>query len=415
MGVDVLDNAVSGAPCAEDKFKNLGARLIQAVAQKTNEIAGDGTTAATVLARALYSEGVKPSTASSSSSPRTLPLPPRSPRSRASPRTGAPASAASSRRRRKVGKEGVITVKEGRTIGDEIEMTQGMRFDRCFISPYLVTDVKARKFELDAIHPQREDLAAGGHPAAAQARRPLVDVAEDVDREALAACILSKLRGQLHARHHGEHRRHQGGQDMIVLSAEDAIAARSSWTHVSRAASVLKVGGASEVEVHEKKHRYDDALNAARVAVEEGVLPGDGVALVKTRLMLATSSSERPPSISSLMSPDTASLPIANSRKSASRSCAGHSPARGGECHPRDAVWAVRRRGQVRAGYDAATDEYVNMVKAGIVDPGALKVVRTALVDAAGVPSLLPTSECSIAEAPERRAPRGVWAAGWAA
>ncbi|KAF5335781.1 hypothetical protein D9611_009570 [Ephemerocybe angulata] len=233
----------------------------------------------------------------------------------------------------KVGKEGVMTVKEGRTIEDEIEITEGMRFDRGFISPYFVTDVKAQKVEFE------KPLIL----LSEKKRRPLLIIAEDVDGEALAACILNKLRGQLQvaavkAPGFGDNRKSilrdlailTGGQvfndelevklekatdDTIILNGEgkkDAIQARCEQIRslvanpttsdydrsklqerlakLSGGVAVIKVGGASEVEVGEKKDRYDDALNATRAAVEEGILPRGGVALLKTTLQLKTTS-----------------------------------------------------------------------------------------------------------------------------
>lgn len=255
----------------------------------------------------------------------------------------------------KVGKEGVITVKEGKTIDDEIEITEGMRFDRGYISPYFITDVKSQKteFEKPLILLSEKKISAlqdilPSLEVAAQARRPLLIVAEDVDGEALAACILNKLRGQLQvaavkAPGFGDNRKsilgdlailtggtvfsdeldikldkataeHLGSSGSITITKEDtiflngeggkdAVAARCEQIRsvlgdpttsefdksklqerlakLSGGVAVIKVGGSSEVEVGEKKDRYDDALNATRAAVEEGIVPGGGVALLK--------------------------------------------------------------------------------------------------------------------------------------
>jgi chaperonin GroEL len=255
----------------------------------------------------------------------------------------------------KVGKEGVITVKEGKTTEDEIEITEGMRFDRGYISPYFITDVKSQKTELEKplILLSEKKISAlqdilPSLEIAAQARRPLLIVAEDVDGEALAACILNKLRGQLSvcavkAPGFGDNRKSilgdlailTGGtvfsdeldikldkatpellgstgsitvtkEDTIFLNGDgskDAIVARCEQIRsvladsttsefdksklqerlakLSGGVAVIKVGGNSEVEVGEKKDRYDDALNATRAAVEEGIVPGGGVALLK--------------------------------------------------------------------------------------------------------------------------------------
>ncbi|KAG8909173.1 chaperonin, partial [Tulasnella sp. 408] len=260
----------------------------------------------------------------------------------------------------KVGKEGVITVKEGKTIEDSIEITEGMRFDRGFISPYFVTDVKSQRveFEKPLVLLSEKKISAlqdilPSLEIAAQSRRPLLIIAEDVDGEALAACILNKLRGQLQvacvkAPGFGDNRKSilgdmailTGGtvftdeldiklekatadmlgecgsitvtkEDTIFLNGagqKDAITSRCEQIRsimndpttgeydktklaerlakLSGGVAVIKVGGASEVEVGEKKDRYDDALNATRAAVEEGILPGGGVALLKASLSL---------------------------------------------------------------------------------------------------------------------------------
>ncbi|KAJ7471740.1 chaperonin Cpn60/TCP-1 family [Mycena latifolia] len=507
---------VAKAVSLKDKFENLGARLIQDVAQKTNEIAGDGTTTATVLARAIYSEGVKNVAAgcnpmdlrrgSQAAVDRVVQF--LSSHTKTITTTAEIAQVATisangdthvgnliAQAMEKVGKEGVITVKEGRTIEDEIEITEGMRFDRGFISPYFVTDVKGQKVELDKpyilLSEKKISLLQDILPtleAAAQARRPLVIIAEDVDGEALAACILNKLRGQLQvvavkAPGFGDNRKSilgdlailTGGtvftdeldikleratpdmlgttgsitvtkEDTIVLNGEgakDAIAARCEQLRalvadpttsefdrsklqerlakLSGGVAVIKVGGASEVEVGEKKDRYDDALNATRAAVEEGILPGGGVALLKASLMLATSSPGASSSTSSPTSPDAAPIPTANFDQELGVAIVRRAltaPARAilSNAGEEASVIVGTLLGQYGAadkfgwGYDAAKGEYVDMVKAGIVDP--LKVVRTALVDAAGVASLLTTSECSIVDAPEEEKAGGAGGMG---
>lgn len=384
----------------------------------------------------------------------------------------------------KVGKEGVITVKEGRTIDDEIEITEGMRFDRGYISPYFITDVKAQKVEFEKpfilLSEKKISLLQDILPsleAAAQARRPLVIIAEDVEGEALAACILNKLRGQLQvaavkAPGFGDNRKSilgdlailTGGtvftdeldikleratldllgstgsititkEDTIVLNGEgskDAIQARCEQIRsiiadpttsefdksklqerlakLSGGVAVIKVGGSSEVEVGEKKDRYDDALNATRAAVEEGILPGGGVALLKASLWLTTNS----PGVGSPPSaPDAKVVPTANFDQDLGVTIirrALMTPARtiltnAGEEASVIIGTLVSQYGtpdKFAWGYDASKGEYVDMIKAGIVDP--LKVVRTALVDASGVASLLTTSEACIVDAEEEKA-----------
>ncbi|KAI0065068.1 chaperonin GroL [Artomyces pyxidatus] len=534
-GVDVLANAVSvtlgpkgrnviieqsfGGPkitkdgvtvaksiSLKDKFENLGARLIQDVAQKTNEIAGDGTTTATVLARAIYAEGVKNVAAgcnpmdlrrgSQAAVERVVEFLSKNTKTITTTAEIAQVATISAngdthvgnliaQAMEKVGKEGVITVKEGRTIEDEIEITEGMRFDRGFISPYFVTDVKAQKVEFEKpfilLSEKKISLLQDILPsleAAAQARRPLLIIAEDVDGEALAACILNKLRGQLQvaavkAPGFGDNRKSilgdlailTGGtvftdeldiklerstpdllgstgsvtitkEDTIILNGEgskDSIQARCEQIRslvsdpttsdfdrtklqerlakLSGGVAVIKVGGSSEVEVGEKKDRYDDALNATRAAVEEGILPGGGVALLKASLTLVSSSPGANQSTNSAhSSPDVKPIPTTNFDQDLGVAIIRRALARptrtilsnaGEEASvivgtlssqygtPDKFAW----------GYDASKGEYVDMIKAGIVDP--LKVVRTALVDAAGVASLLTTSEASIVDGEE--------------
>ncbi|CAL1713838.1 unnamed protein product [Somion occarium] len=490
----------------KDKFENLGARLVQDVAQKTNEIAGDGTTTATVLARAIYAEGVKNVAAgcnpmdlrrgSQAAVDRVVEF--LSHHTKTITTTAEIAQVATisangdthvgnliAQAMEKVGKEGVITVKEGRTMEDEIEITEGMRFDRGFISPYFVTDPKNQKVEFEKplilLSEKKISVLQDILPTleyAAQSRRPLIIIAEDVEGDALAACILNKLRGQLQvcavkAPGFGDNRKSilgdlailTGGtvftdeldvklenstpdllgstgavtitkEDTIVLNGDgskDAIQARCEQIRalindkstsefdrtklqerlakLSGGVAVIKVGGSSEVEVGEKKDRYDDALNATRAAVEEGILPGGGVALLKASLAL---SSNAPGSNSKPSNPDVKPIQTANFDQDL-----GVSIIKRALTHPARTI--LKNAGEEASvivgtlqsqygtpdkfawGYDASKGEYVDMIKAGIVDP--LKVVRTALVDAAGVASLLTTSEACVVEAPEENKP----------
>lgn len=373
----------------------------------------------------------------------------------------------------KVGKEGVITVKEGKTIEDSIEITEGMRFDRGFISPYFVTDVKSQRveFEKPLILLSEKKISALQDilptlEIAAQSRRPLLIVAEDVDGEALAACILNKLRGQLQvacvkAPGFGDNRKSilgdmailTGGtvftdeidiklekatmdmlgetgsltitkEDTIFLNgggAKDSITARCEQIRsiindpstgdydktklqerlakLSGGVAVIKVGGSSEVEVGEKKDRYDDALNATRAAVEEGILPGGGIALLKASLSLK--------SLEESATNFDQKLGIAIIRQALlrpARQIVDNTGAEGSVVVGQ----LLERYGaedKFEWGYDAAVGEFGNMVEKGIVDP--YKVVKTALVDASGVASLLTTSEVCIVEAPEEKPAMG--------
>ncbi|KAF6746437.1 chaperonin Cpn60/TCP-1 family [Ephemerocybe angulata] len=462
---------------ARRRVRDLGARLIQDVATKTNDVAGDSTTTATVLTLAIYSEGVK--NVAVGLVDRVVEF--LSQHARTVTTTTEIAQVATisangdthvgnliAQAMEKVGKEGVITVKEGRTIEDEIEITEGMHFDRGFISSYFVIDVKAPKVEFEKplilLSERKISLLQDILPAleaAALSRRPLLIIAEDVDGEALAACILNKLRGQLQvaASILGDLAILTGGQvftdelevklekatvdllgstgsvtitkdDTIVLNGEgskDAIQARCEQIRslvadpttsdydrsklqerlakLSGGVAVIKVGGAI------------DALNATRAAVEEGILPGGGVALLKASLQLKTTSSATSAGHASApVSPDATPIPTANFDQELGVAIirrAITNPARtifknAGE---ESSVIAGRilgeygGEGKFNWGYDAGKGEYVDMVASGIVDP--LKVVRTALVDAAGVASLLTTSEACVVEAAEEEGSGG--------
>ncbi|KAF6746455.1 heat shock protein 60, mitochondrial precursor [Ephemerocybe angulata] len=327
----------------------------------------------------------------------------------------------------KVGKEGVMTVKEGRTVEDEIEITEGMRFDRGFISPYFVTDVKAQKVEFDKplilLSEKKISLLQDILPAleaAAQSRRPLLIVAEDVYGEALAACILNKLRGQLQvaavkAPGFGDNRKSilgdlailTGGQvfsDELEVKLEKAsveLLGSTGSVTVTKDDTIILDGEGSKDAIQARceqirslvADRYDDALNATRAVVEEGILPWGGVALLKASLRLATTS----PATSA----GNARARVAIIRRAITN------PARTIYKNPGEESSIIMGRilgeyameGKFNWGYDAGKGEYVDMVERGIVDP--LKVVRTVLVDAAGVASLLTTSEACVVEVAE--------------
>ncbi|KAF7721312.1 chaperonin [Apophysomyces ossiformis] len=475
----------------EDKFENLGARLVQDVANKTNELAGDGTTTATVLARAIFTEGVK--NVAAGCNPMDL-------------RRGAQLAVDAvvdflkthtkvittsaevaqvatisangdqhvggmiAQAMERVGKEGVITVKAGKTIEDELEITEGMRFDRGFISPYFITDTKTQKVEFEKplilLSEKKishlQDILPALETSAKQ-RRPLLIIAEDLDGEALAACILNKLRGQIQvaavkAPGFGDNRKSILGdigiltnstvfsdeldvkletaspelfgttgsvtitkEDTIILNGagskdvinqrceqiRGAIADPSTSEYekeklqerlakLSGGVAVIKVGGASEVEVGEKKDRFDDALCATRAAVEEGIVPGGGVALLKAAKALDNLKGAN----------FDQQLGINIIRQAIQRPCRTIVDNAGGEGsvvagklleeHPENINW----------GYDASCNEYVDMIERGILDP--TKVVRTALLDASGVASLLTTTECMIVDAPKPDAAPGM-------
>lgn len=478
---------VARAITLKDKWENLGARLVQDVASKTNEVAGDGTTTATVLARAIYAEGVKNVAAgcnpmdlrrgSQAAVQAVIEYLEKNKRDVTTSEEIAQVATISANGDKhvgaliatameKVGKEGVITVKEGRTLEDEIEITEGMRFDRGYISPYFITDVKTQKTEFERplvlLSEKKISALQDVMPTleiAAQTRRPLLIIAEDVDGEALAACVLNKLRGQLQvcavkAPGFGDNRKSilgdlailTGGQvfsddfdvkleratpnmlgttgsvtitkeDTIFLNGDgdkNAINARceqirsaiadSSTSEYDRTklqerlaklsggVAVIKVGGSSEVEVSEKKDRYDDALNATRAAVEEGIVPGGGTALLKASTCLGdvqTANFDQQLGVSI----------VKNALTRPTRQIVENAGEEGSVVVGK----LLESPGDFGYGYDAGVGEYKDLIQAGILDP--FKVVRTALQDASGVASLLTTSECCIVDAPEEAKP----------
>jgi chaperonin GroEL len=475
----------------QDKFENLGARLLQDVASKTNELAGDGTTTATCLARAIFSETVK--NVAAGCNPMDL-------------RRGIQAAVESvveylekntqpittgeeiaqvatisangdthvgkliSTAMERVGKEGVITVKEGKTLEDELEVTEGMRFDRGYTSPYFITDPKSQKveFEKPLILLSEKKISAvqdiiPALEASTTLRRPLVIIAEDIEGEALAVCILNKLRGQLQvaavkAPGFGDNRKSILGdlavltngtvftdeldiklekltpemlgstgsititkEDTIVLNGEgtkDMIAQRCEQIRgviadpgtseyekeklqerlakLSGGVAVIKVGGSSEVEVGEKKDRVVDALNATRAAVEQGILPGGGTALLKASANGLDN--VKPANFDQQLGVSIIKSAITRPARTIVENAGLEGSVIVGKLTDEYAK-------DFNRGYDSSKSEYVDMIASGIVDP--LKVVRTALVDASGVASLLGTTEVAIVEAPEEKGPAG--------
>jgi chaperonin GroEL len=369
----------------------------------------------------------------------------------------------------KVGKEGVITVKEGKTLEDQLDVTEGMRFDRGFISPYFITDPKSQKVEFEnpiiLLSEKKISVVADILPAletAATQRRPLLIIAEDVDGEALAACILNKLRGQLQvaavkAPGFGDNRKSILGDLAILTNAtvfteeldikleratpdmfgstgsvsitkEDTVVLNGAGSHdlisqrceqirsmindpatgeyekeklqerlakLSGGVAVIRVGGSSEVEVGEKKDRIVDALNATRAAVEEGIVPGGGVALLKSTSVLNELKGDN----------FDQQLGINIIKSAVQKPCRTIVNNAGGEGSVVVGKLLDDHLGNFNYGYDASTGEYCDMIAKGILDP--VKVTRTSLIDASGVASLLTTSECLIVDAPEPNKPAG--------
>jgi len=471
-----------------DFYENIGAQMVRSVAGKTNDIAGDGTTTATILTRAIYSEGCKAVAAGMNPMDirrginaavdkvveelrsRTVFITTKEEISSVAtisanndPEVGNLIADAMER----VGREGVITVQSGRTMKDQLEVTEGMSIDRGYISPYFVNEPKSSKCEFDnplillvegkvssnqALMPIMEKVLV-------QAGKPLVIIADDVDGDALAGCILNKLRGNakicaLKAPGFGDNKKNNmkdlailtGGQviseeiglkleeatldmlgtckkisvskdDTIVLggsgsrtdieercqSIREAVASTSSeyereklqerLAKLSGGVAVIKVGGASEVEVGEKKDRVDDALNATRAAVEEGIVPGGGTALLYSSLALKdVQTNNRDQQVGVDI--------IARALQVPAKTIADNAGQEGAVVVGK--LISQYSEESKNFGFNAYSDTFTDMIKEGIIDP--TKVVRTALIDAAGVSSLMTTTEAMVVEAAEKKA-----------
>ena len=468
----------------EDKFENLGAQLIREVASKTSDKAGDGTTTATVLAQAIVVEGLK--SVAAGMSPMDL---------KRGVEKGVIAAVeaikASSRKittndeiaqvgtisangdreigemiaraMEKVGNEGVITVEEAKTLETELEIVEGMQFDRGYLSPYFITDADKMEVVLEDPLILLSEKKLGSLQtllplleAVVQSARPLLIIAEDIEGEALATLVVNKLRGGLRvaavkAPGFGDRRKAMledlaivtGGQvisedlgiklenvtlDMLgkakkVTITKDATTVidgagekaaidgrvaqlktqiedttsdydkeklQERLAKLSGGVAVIKVGGSTEIEVKERKDRVDDALNATRAAVEEGIVPGGGVALLKAIAALDT--------VKALNADQEAGLGILRRALQAPiRQISENAGVEGSIV-----VAKVLENPSPTFGFNAQTEEYVDMVQAGVIDPA--KVVRTALQDAASVAGLLITTEAAIADAPKKGA-----------
>ncbi|XP_072986220.1 chaperonin CPN60-1, mitochondrial-like isoform X1 [Typha latifolia] len=465
----------------KDKVKNMGASLVKQVANATNDVAGDGTTCATILTKAIFAEGCK--SVAAGMNPMDL-------RRGITMAVDAVVTNLKSRTRmistseeiaqvgtisangereigeliakamEKVGKEGVITISDGNTLYNELEVVEGMKLDRGYISPYFITSQKNQKCELEdpliLIHEKKiSNLNAVVKvlELALKQQKPLLIVAEDVDSDALATLILNKLRAgikvcAIKAPGFGENRKAYlqdlailtGGEliteelgmnldkvephmfgacKKVTISKDDTVildgagdkkvleercdqlrsAIETSTSDydkekiqerlakLSGGVAVLKIGGASEAEVGEKKDRVTDALNATKAAVEEGIVPGGGVALLyasKELENLQTANFDQKIGVQI----------IQNALKTPVHTIATNAGVEGAVV-----VGKLLEQENTDLGYDAAKGEFVDMVKAGIIDP--LKVIRTALVDAASVSSLMTTTEAVVVELPK--------------
>ena len=472
-----------------DKFENMGAQMVREVASKTNDIAGDGTTTATVLARAIVREGSK--SVAAGMNPMDLKrgidqaveavvaeLESKTRKITTSAEVAQVGSLSANgeteigemiaRAMEKVGNEGVITVEEAKSIQTELDVVEGMQFDRGYVSPYFITNAEKMIAEMDnpyiLIFEKKLSQLQPMLPlleAVVQSGRPLVIVAEDVEGEALATLVVNKLRGGLKiaavkAPGFGD-RRKAMLEDIAILTGGEVISedlgiklesvtlaqlGRAKMVRIEKenttivdgagakeeisgrceqikaqieettsdydreklqerlaklagGVAVIRVGGSTEVEVKERKDRVDDALHATRAAVQEGIVPGGGVALLRASTNLG--------GVKGANNDEQVGIEIIRRAIQAPLKQIAENAGKDG------AVIAgeVLRDSTYTHGYDAQKDEYKDLVVAGIIDP--TKVVRTALQDAASVASLLITTEAMVAERPE---PKGAPAGG---
>ncbi len=465
----------------EDKFENMGAQMVREVASKTNDTAGDGTTTATVLAQAIVKEGAK--YVAAGMNPMDLKrgvdlavaeavkdIAKRSKKIKESAEVAQVGSISSNgdksigemiaKAMQKVGNEGVITVEEAKSLETELDVVEGMQFDRGYLSPYFITNAEKMVAELEdayiLIHEKKLSSLQPMLPvleAVVQTGKPLVIIAEDIEGEALATLVVNKLRGGLKvaavkAPGFGD-RRKAMLEDIAILTGGQMIAEdlgiklenvtlqmlgkakrvrieKENTTIINGAGkksdiegrvaqikaqieettsdydkeklqerlaklaggvAVIRVGGATEVEVKEKKDRVDDALNATRAAVEEGIVPGGGVALLRAKAAVAKLKSDN--------ADEQAGINIVlKALEAPIRQIVENAGVEGSIV-----VGKILDNKSQTFGFNAQTEDYVDMIEAGIIDPS--KVVRTALQDAASVAGLLITTEAMVAEVPK--------------
>ena len=478
----------------DDPFENMGAQLVKEVATKTNDVAGDGTTTATVLAQALVREGLRNVTAGANPTAlkrgidkavtaaveaikdQAKEIDDRSEIAQVAAISAADASIGEvlADAIDKVGKDGVVTVEESNTFGLELEFTEGMQFDKGYLSPYFVTDPERQETVLDdpyilitnskisAVHdliPVLEKVMQGA--------KPLLIIAEDVEGEALATLVVNKIRGTftsvaVKAPGFGDRRKAMlsdiatltGGQVIseevglklenttldllgrarkVVVDKDNSTIIEgagseadvkgriaqikreiedtdSDWDReklqerlakLSGGVAVVKVGAATEVELKEKKHRIEDALSATRAAIEEGIVPGGGVALLRSRAKVDE--------VISALSGDeeTGARIVRKALEEPLKWIAFNAGLEGSVIIEH----AERERGNI--GLNALTGEFTDLMKAGVIDPA--KVTRSALQNAASIASLLLTTEALVADKPEKPNPAAAAAAAAAA
>jgi chaperonin GroEL len=465
----------------EDKFENMGAQMVKEVASKTSDVAGDGTTTATVLARAIFSEGAK--MVAAGHDPMSLKrgidkavtkiiqaLKDASKPTKGRDEIAQVGTVSANGDKAigdiiaeamdKVGKEGVITVEEAKSLETTLDVVEGMQFDRGYLSPYFVTDPERMETVLEDpfilinekkisamkdLLPVLEQIAKSG--------KPLLIIAEDIEGEALATLVVNKIRGTLHAAAvkapgFGD-RRKAMLEDLAILTggrmiaeelglklenvtlkdlgrAKRVVIDKDNTTVIDGAGkkpdiegrikqiraqveettsdydreklqerlaklvggvAVIKVGAATEIEMKEKKARVEDAMHATRAAVEEGIVPGGGVALVRAVSAL-----------DDLRVPDEEKIGVQIVRRAVQEPCKRIAMNAGTDG---SVILDKVKNGKGAFGFNAATEEYEDLIKAGIIDP--TKVVRTALQNAASVAGLLLTTEAMVAEKPEEK------------
>jgi chaperonin GroEL len=465
----------------EDKFENMGAQMVREVASKTNDVAGDGTTTATVLAQAIVREGAK--SVAAGMNPMDLrrgidiavaavvkDIEKRAKKVGSSAEVAQVGTISSNgdatigkmiaQAMQKVGNEGVITVEEAKSLDTEVEIVEGMQFDRGYISPYFITNAEKMIAEQEDVYILLHEKKLSGLQAMlplleaiVQTGKPLLIISEDVEGEAIATLVVNKLRGGLKvaavkAPGFGDRRKAMlediailtGGQlisedlgikletvtpamlgraKKVVIEKEkttiidgagkrkdiearvaqikaqieettsdyDREKLQERLAKLAGGVAVIKVGGATEVEVKEKKDRVEDALNATRAAVEEGIVPGGGVALLRAKKAvgkLTNDNSDVQAGINIVLKAIEAPI----------RQIAENSGVEGSIV-----VGKIMENKSETFGFDAQNETYVDMIEKGIVDPA--KVVRTALQDAASIAGLLVTTEAMVAELPK--------------
>ena len=469
----------------EDKFENMGAQMVREVASKTNDLAGDGTTTATVLAQAIVREGAK--SVAAGMNPMDLKrgvdmavaavikdIEKRAKPVAASSEVAQVGTISANgdqtigkmiaQAMQKVGNEGVITVEEAKALDTEVEIVEGMQFDRGYLSPYFVTNADKMIAELEDAYILLHEKKLSGLQAmlplleaVVQSGKPLVIIAEDVEGEALATLVVNRLRGGLKvaavkAPGFGDRRKAMlediailtGGQlisddlgmklenvtlnmlgraKKVIMEKEKTTIVKGSGrkadiearvaqikaqieettsdydreklqerlAKLAGGVAIIRVGGAPEIEVKEKKDRVEDALNATRAAVEEGIVPGGGTALLRAKKAIGRLTNDNPDIQAGINI-------VLRAVEAPIRQIAENAGVEGSIV-----VGKIMESKSETFGFDAQNEEYVDLVEKGIIDPA--KVVRTALQDASSVAGLLITTEAMVAELPKEPAP----------